>query len=202
MVFLLALQSVLLSSANAKHILIYGDSLSAAYGMKVDQGWVHLLNEYLKNDPQNEHTVSNASISGETSGGGRARFELTLDNSLPDVVLLELGANDGLRGYPLSSMKKNLAEMISIAQAKDISIAIVSVSLPATYGHRYIDSFRQVFSDLAAEYDIPMIDFYLEEFTTNPEYLQEDGLHPTARIQPLIRDRVLTFLGETGLLVE
>ncbi len=186
----------LTSPANAKHILIYGDSLSAAYGMDEEKGWVNLLAETLSES----HQVSNASISGETSGGGLARLKLTLEELKPELVFLELGANDGLRGYSTKLLKKNLQAMIDAIVASGAEIALAKISLPPTYGPRYIDQFRSVYDELAKEYDIPLIDLYQPSFVEAPGYIQEDGLHPTEITQPLVRDLILDFLTENDLL--
>jgi len=158
--------------AQAKSILVFGDSLSAAYGMDLEQGWAHLLSESL--GP--EHSLTNASISGETTSGGRARFELTLEEFKPEVVLLELGANDGLQGLSLDEMRNNLAQMIELSKEQGAVVALAGISLPPSYGPRYIDKFRSIFTDLAQEYDLAFI------------------------AQPLIRDLVLDFLRQNKLL--
>ena len=176
--------------------MIYGDSLSAAYGMDENKGWVNLLAEQTKSILQ----VSNASISGETSAGGLARLPLSLDELSPDLVILELGANDGLRGYSPKLLRKNLDEMIQIIKASKADIVLASISLPPTYGPRYIDSFRNVFAELAAQHKIPLLDLYQPSFLETPGYIQEDGLHPTEVTQPIIRDLVIDFLKEHDLL--
>ena len=180
----------------AKHVVIFGDSLSAAYGMDLEQGWAHLLAETLKD----QHKVSNASISGETSSGGRARLPITLAELKPDLILIELGANDGLQGLPISAMRENLDYMISTSKEADVQIALAGISLPASYGPRYIDKFRATFKDLAEIHDVPFIDFYREEFFVEPDFIQEDGLHPTAKTQPLVKEIILEFLNSKNLL--
>ena len=180
----------------AKNILIYGDRLSAAYGMELHKGWAHLLSDELSP----EHSVINASISGETSAGGRARLGITLDEFKPDLLLLELGANDGLQGLPIKNLRQNLEAMILQAQAYNVTIVLGGISLPASYGPRYIDQFRSVYSDLASEYELPFIDFYREDFITTPGYIQEDGLHPTEVTQTIVRDMVLDFMRRKNLL--
>ena len=176
--------------------MIYGDSLSAAYGMDENKGWVNLLAEQTKSILQ----VSNASISGETSAGGLARLPLSLDELSPDLVILELGANDGLRGYSPKLLKKNLDEMIQIIKASKADLVLASISLPPTYGPRYIDSFRNVFAELATQHKIPLLDLYQPSFLETPGYIQEDGLHPTEVTQPIIRDLVIDFLKKHDLL--
>ena len=172
------------------HLLIYGDSLSAAYGIDLEQGWVHLLAKEVKD----QIIISNASISGETTIGGLSRLANTLDELEPTVVLLELGANDGLRGYPIESMKLNLARMIESIKISGAKPMLAGISLPASYGPRYIDKFRKMYRDLAEQHAIPFLDFYNEELLTDSRYIQSDGLHPTALSQPIIKKSVKNFL--------
>lgn len=184
------------ATAHAKHLVIFGDSLSAAYGMDLDQGWAHLLAESIKE----QHQVTNASISGETSGGGLARLPLTLSELKPDVILVELGANDGLQGLSISAMRDNLEQIISLVKQQNIEIALAGISLPPSYGPRYIDRFRETFKELSQEYELPFIDFYREEFYLEPDFIQQDGLHPTAKTQPIVKDIILDFLNDNKLL--
>lgn len=195
-VLFLLLFLVLSPTAQAKHLVIFGDSLSAAYGMDLEQGWAHLLAEAIKDT----HTVSNASISGETSSGGRARLPITLAELKPDLILIELGANDGLQGLPINAMRENLDEMISMAKEANVQIALAGISLPASYGPRYIDKFRATFRELSEIHNLPFIDFYREEFFIEPDFIQEDGLHPTAKTQPLVKEIILEFLNANKLL--
>ena len=193
--------SILLSSifgsqnVHAKHLLIFGDSLSAAYGMEWDQGWAQLIGQQWHAN-ESEHKISNASISGETTVGGLARLPLTLEELEPDVVLIELGANDELRGYPIAKIKQNLIEMVELSQASGAEVLIGGISLPPSYGPRYIDQFRQVFRDVSSDKNISYFDFFFEGFLSKPGYIQSDGLHPTEITQPLIKDAVLGFLAE------
>ena len=187
---------ILPHTAQAKHVVIFGDSLSAAYGMDIEQGWAHLLAETIKD----QHKVSNASISGETSSGGRARLPITLAELKPDLILIELGANDGLQGLPINAMRENLDEMISMAKEANVQIALAGISLPASYGSRYIDKFRATFKELSEIHNLPFIDFYREEFFIEPDFIQEDGLHPTAKTQPLVKEIILEFLNVNKLL--
>lgn len=189
---------LLLASAQtqAKHILIYGDSLSAGYGLEPEQNWVYLLSQSLEND----QTISNASISGETSGGGLARLNITLEELKPDVVMIALGANDGLRGYSNQQLKKNLSKMVTLVKNTGAQAIMAGVTIPPSFGPRYIDEFRAVFPAVAEEQQIPYIDFFQEEFFTIPGYLQADGLHPTAMTQAMIRDRIKAFFETHNLL--
>ena len=194
---LLLLVTLIISpTTQAKHLVIFGDSLSAAYGMELDQGWAHLLAENVKQ----RNKVTNASISGETSGGGRARLPITLAELKPDVILIELGANDGLQGLPTKAMRDNLEHMISVSKKANVQVALAGISLPASYGPRYIDEFRATFKELSQIHDLPFIDFYREEFFLEPGFIQEDGLHPTAQTQPLVKDIILEFLTTNKLL--
>lgn len=188
------------SNTQAKHVLVFGDSLSAAYGMDVEQGWVHLLEEYLNNDYSAKwddkpyFQVSNASISGETTTGGLARLELSLQEFKPDLVLLELGANDGLQGHPTDKIASNLNAMLDIIEQHDVQVALLGISIPPSYGPRYVDQFRNIFPTIASQRELPFIDLYQEEFYLKPGYMQRDGLHPTAITQPIIRDLIVDFL--------
>lgn len=181
--------------AQAKHLLIYGDSLSAAYGMELEQGWVTLVAEELGT----KHRVSNASISGETSIGGLARLPETLKELKPDLVMLELGANDGLRGLSIESIKSNLDSMINLVQTSGVQVILVGISVPASYGPRYIDQFRDIYTQLVKEYDLVFIDFYNEELLSQARMIQTDGLHPTVEAQSIIKESVMGFFNEKGL---
>lgn len=184
--------------AQGQHLLVFGDSLSAAYGMEIEKGWAHLLNQHWQQKDVGHH-VTNASISGETTDGGLARLALTLEELKPDVVMIELGANDGLRGHPLSRIQTNLEKMILMAEAAGIQVVVVGISLPPNHGPRYVDRFRGIFTTLAEQHQVPFIDFYREEFFSTDGYMQADGLHPTELPQPLIRDLLLTFFAENEL---
>lgn len=179
--------------AEAKQVLIFGDSLSAAYGLDEEQGWVYLLSEHLLEQYGDQHTIINASISGETTVGGLARLPLTLSQVKPDVVILELGANDGLRGYPVDGIRDNLDKMISLIQNSNAKVVLAGISLPPNYNPRYVDKFSALFSELAEQKNLPFINFYRQEFLSKPGYIQQDGLHPTAITQPIIRDIMIEF---------
>ena len=190
----------------SKHILVFGDSLSAAYGIDIEQGWVHLLEQYLNNEYALKQQdafffqISNASISGETTTGGLARLELTLQELKPDMVLLILGANDGLQGHPLGKIENNLNSMLDIIQNNGIQAVVFGISIPASYGPRYIDKFRDIFPTVAQQRDLPFFDLYQEDFFLKPGYIQKDGLHPTAIAQPIVRDLIVDFLEQQKLL--
>ncbi|MFG6668633.1 arylesterase [Halomonas sp. HNIBRBA4712] len=178
------------SAESRPTLLVMGDSLSAAYGLEQDQGWVSLLEERL-ND---EAAVVNASISGETTGGGAERLKDLLDRHEPDIVLLELGGNDGLRGLPPTQMRANLAQMIEQSQALDARVLLLGIDIPPNYGQAYRDAFTGVYRDLAEAYEVPLLPFLLEDVALNAELMQDDGIHPTAEAQPTILDNVWPVL--------
>lgn len=184
--------------SHAKHILVFGDSLSAAYGMELEQGWVALLRTALSD----KHRISNASISGETTSGGLARLPLALTEFNPDLVIIELGANDGLRGQSTALMRNNLKQMIKLSQDSGAEVVLTNISIPPSYGQRYIDAFRRTFTDLAQETKVPILDLYREDFYNIKGYIQADGLHPMPVTQPIIRDTFLDFFSEQTLLTK
>ena len=169
--------------------MVFGDSLSAAYGISRAQGWVVLLEERLKRE-RPDYSVANASISGETSAGGRARFDAALERHRPALVILELGANDGLRGLPVAQMKANLGAMIERAQKAGARVLLVGMKIPPNYGPEYVEAFERAYGELAARHKVALLPFLLEGFAEKHEYFQADGIHPTAEAQPLIAERV------------
>lgn len=187
-----ALLVLLISSATAiaqPTLLVVGDSISAGYGMEAEQGWVALLQKKLQAERLN-YQVVNASISGDTSAGGLARIDKILAQTKPQWVLLELGANDGLRGLSPKEMKHNLAQIIDRSQKAGAKVALLAMKLPPNYGKRYIEMFYQVYPTLATELKIPLVPFILEEVASKKEMWQADGLHPNAQGQPLILNKV------------
>ena len=174
-------------------IVVFGDSISAAYGMDVEQGWVNLLAQRLS-EPHPQYEVVNASVSGETTGGGVTRLPKTLAIHQPDVIILELGGNDGLRGYPIDKIRTNLASMIESANAAGSRVLLVGMVLPPNYGRRYTKAFEQVFYSLADEYRIPFVPFLLDGVTTERELIQRDGIHPTVEAQPKLLDDIWPVL--------
>jgi acyl-CoA thioesterase-1 len=174
-------------------ILVFGDSISAAYGMAQEQGWVHLLSEQFE---QNNipYRIVNASVSGETTGGGLIRLPKTLDIHQPDIVIIELGGNDGLRGYPISKIQNNLLELTSISKATGARVLLVGMVLPPNYGRRYTNAFEKVFTDIADSQLVPILPFLLDGVSTSRNLLQKDGIHPTVEAQPLLRDEIWPLL--------
>jgi acyl-CoA thioesterase I len=172
-----------------KSILVFGDSLSAAYGISQARGWVALLAERVKRE-RPDYIVANASISGETTSGGAARIAKALSQHKPAVVIVELGANDGLRGLPLAQMKKNLAAMIEQSQKAGARVVLVGMKLPPNYGPEYTQGFEASFGELAKRYKTALVPFLLEDFAEKPELFQADRIHPTEAAQPLMLERV------------
>lgn len=167
-------------------LLVMGDSLSAAYGIERDEGWVSLLAERLEGDAH----VINASISGETTSGGLQRFSEIIGQRQPDIVLIELGGNDGLRGLSPNQMQANLASMIEQSQDAGAQVLLLGIDIPPNYGQAYRDAFTGVFYALAEEYDVSLVPFLLANVALNDALMQRDGIHPTADAQPIILDNV------------
>jgi acyl-CoA thioesterase-1 len=182
------------ANASATTLLVWGDSLSAAYGINLEQGWVALLQARLNEKSPRQWRVINASISGETSNGGRARLLAALEESKPDIVLLGLGSNDGLLGKSLGNLKINLNKMIEMARARDAQVLLLGNLIPPNYGAAYTTGFAKVYTDISSEEAIPMVPFLLEGVATEFELMQNDGLHPTAEAQPRILDNVWPYL--------
>lgn len=174
-------------AASVPTVLVFGDSLSAGYGIDVDQSWTALLQARLKSQGY-EHRVINASISGETTEGGKTRISFTLDNFSPDLVILELGGNDGLRGFPTEIMKANIRAIIETTRDRGAAIVILGIRIPTNYGPRYTQAFEQVYRELAEEFSVPWIEFFMDNVALNEELMQEDGIHPNAIAQPILLD--------------
>jgi acyl-CoA thioesterase-1 len=170
-------------------ILIYGDSLSAAYGLSQNAGWPALLQARLKQEHM-DYTVTNASISGETTSGGAARIAQTLAAHQPRVVIVALGANDGLRGLPLKQMRANLVKIVAASQKAASRVLLVGMRLPPNYGENYTRPFAQVYADIAREYKTAFAPFLLQGVAEQREFFQADNLHPTAQAQPIILDNL------------
>lgn len=193
----LLLLYTLFTPAKAHTVLIYGDSLSAAYGMAQEKGWVARLKQQI----QPQHSVVNASISGETTGGGLARLPATLVEFQPDIVFIALGGNDALLGQPLPSIKNNLYQMINLVRDSGARPVLAGIAVPPSYGPRYLEQFRKMYVTLARETDVAFFDLYIESIANNPSLMQADGIHPNEQAQSQIQQRVAKFL-QTHLLPE
>ncbi|MFI3186866.1 MAG: arylesterase [Methylococcaceae bacterium] len=175
--------------ATAKSIVVLGDSISAGYGIEVTQGWVSLLQKKL-NENGSDHIIHNESISGDTTAGGLARIDQALSLYKPDVVIIELGANDGLRGLPPALIKSNLAELIHRAQDAGAKVLLLAMKIPPNYGSRYIALFYTIYPQLSKELRVPYVPFIMEDIALTKDMMQADGLHPNANGQPFITQKV------------
>ncbi len=174
---------------HAGTVLVFGDSLSAGFGMRADQAWPTLLQARLKQQGFKQQVV-NASVSGETTAGGRTRLPAALAQHKPDVVVLELGANDGLRGLPLKPMQENLTEMTRAARQAGAKVVIVGMRLPPNYGPDYTEKFHGSFASVAKTEGAALVPFLMDGFAQTSEWFQADGLHPTPAAQPRLLDNV------------
>ena len=175
--------------ALAGTVLVVGDSISAAFGLDSRQGWVAMLQERLREEGF-EHSVVNASISGDTSAGGAARLSALLAEHKPELVIIELGGNDGLRGQPPAQLQQNLASMVERSQQAGAKVLILGMRLPPNYGQRYTTAFAQVFADVAEAKKVPLVPFFLEGVGGVPGMMQADGIHPTQAAQAVLLENV------------
>ena len=174
-------------------ILLLGDSLSASYGMQQNEGWVHLLNETSSAENKG-YKIVNASISGETTGGGLSRFPGILSKQEFDHLIIELGGNDGLRGFPPATIKHNLLQIIRLAQEHDINVYLMEIQIPPNYGPRYSKMFTDVFATVAEETEITLLPFFLKDIAIKPELMQNDGIHPNRKAQPILADKMKAMI--------
>ncbi len=177
----------------ANTIVVLGDSISAGHGIEIQQGWVNLLQKKLNTSNKN-YRVLNESVSGETTAGGLARINQILDDYKPSILILELGANDGLRGLSPKIMKKNLAEMIKHSQKQGAKVLLLGMRIPPNYGKRYTEMFSAVYLQLKAELNVTLVPFILNDIALMKKLMQKDGLHPNAKAQPLIMDQIFVHL--------
>lgn len=178
-------------------ILVLGDSLSSAHHIATDSGWVHLLDLRLKQTAASKRDVINASISGETTSGGLARLPQLLSEYKPALVLVELGANDGLRGLPLGEVKANLTQMQTLIHSSGARIVLIGIELPINYGPQYRDGLRDMYRGLATEFNAPLVPFLLDGVALDPNLMQDDGLHPKAEGEPRVLENVWKVLEPT-----
>lgn len=186
---LLSIASFGASALPLPTVLVYGDSLSAGYGIALDESWPALLQKRLASTSK-PWQVANASISGETSAGGRARLAAALDQFQPRVLVLALGANDGLRGLPVAQLRDNLAAMIKLAKARKVAVLLIGMRLPPNYGAAYNETFEATFRDLARSEKVALLPFLLEPVAADPSAFQADRLHPVASAQVKLLDHI------------
>jgi acyl-CoA thioesterase I len=176
-------------SAAPPVILVLGDSLSAGYGLAPGQGWVSLLQQRLKKEGYG-HRVVNASVSGETTDGGLARLDRALATHKPDIVVLELGGNDGLRGLPVARVQTNLGLLITKSRAAGAEVLLLTVRMPTNYGPQYTGSYQKIYDDLRSRYKVGVAAIMSPEMALDLAYFLPDGIHPNARAQPLLLENV------------
>ena len=189
-----ALLAACLPAAATRTVLVFGDSLSAAYGLRPDQGWVSLLAERIRKEGLDWRVV-NASVSGETTAGGLRRLPEDLKRHKPDLVVIALGANDALRGQPVEGIKSNLEHMIRLSRDARSQPVLVGLMIPPNYGIEYAARFRDAFPESAKKAKVPLVPFLLEGIGDKMEMFQPDQLHPTAAAQPLVLDNVWRVVG-------
>lgn len=183
-------------SSESPTVLIFGDSLSAGYGIEVDQSWASLLQIRLSEQGY-EHTVINASISGETTEGGATRIELALADFTPELIILELGGNDGLRGFPTTRIKANLERIVERAKSTGAAVVLLGIRIPSNYGARYSAEFEGVFRDVSEEQGVEWIEFFMDGIAMNDELLLDDRIHPNAKAQPILLDNAWPMIRAT-----
>ena len=182
--------------AESPTVLIFGDSLSAGYGIDVDQSWGALLQKRLEEQGY-EHRVVNASISGETTEGGATQIATAIEEFAPELIILELGGNDGLRGFPPARIKNNLKAIAERARASGAEVVLLGIRIPTNYGARYTQAFESVYAEVATELDLRWIEFFMEGVALNDELLLEDRIHPNAAAQPILLDNAWPIIRDT-----
>ena len=193
---LLALFAAGCQADDAKfNVLVVGDSLSAGYGLEPEESWVALLQNRLSSEGY-EHTVVNASISGDTTGGGLRRLPRALEVHRPGIVIIELGGNDGLRGTPVVVIRSNLEKMIEMSQDAGARVVLAGMAMPPNYGERYTNGFAELYTDLADEHDTALIPFFMHRVALDPSKMQADQIHPNAAGQPILLENVWPALIE------
>ncbi len=182
-------------AAEPPTVLVFGDSLSAGFGIDVDQSWTALLQTRLR-DQGYEHRVINASISGDTTESGAARIGGAINNFAPELIILALGGNDGLRGIPPDRTRGNLQSIIRAGKDSGAAVVLLGIKIPPNYGQRYIETFEAVFRDVATENEVPWIEFFMEGVALNEELMQADGIHPNSAAQPVLLDNAWPIINE------
>lgn len=178
--------------AHATNVLLLGDSLSASYGMQASKGWASIAEkELIKTYP--DFRLLNFSASGETTGGGKARLARLLEKNKVDVLWIELGGNDGLRGYPINTIRNNLSAMVKMGKDKEIKVIVTQIQIPPNLGKRYTSMFTGLYPKLAAKEDITLMPFFIESVAVKPELMQADQIHPNEKAQPIIAKEIVKY---------
>lgn len=193
-VFVLAMLATPLQAAT---ILVFGDSISAAYGLETGEGWVQLLQQKLDKTAPGKHQVFNGSLSGETTSGGVRRLPALLRKHNPDIVVIELGGNDGLRGQPPALMENNLKQMIADSRKAGATVILLGMKIPPNYGKAYTQAFEKVFAEVANDAAVPLLPFFLEGVGGNPFLMQRDGIHPSAKAQTRLLENAWPLISKT-----
>ena len=180
--------------ADDKKLLILGDSISAGFGIKESQNWTTLLKSSFSKEGKSLEII-NSSISGDTTSGGLSRINRDLNTYKPDFVLVELGGNDALRGYPISRIKQNLLKIVSIISNNQSIAIIMQIKIPPNYGKKYIEAFENIYSEVASEMDVKLISFMLENVALREDLMQPDGIHPNKKAQPVIAEQIKEEIG-------
>lgn len=181
------------NSGKSPAVVVLGDSISAGYGIQIEQGWVNLFNQKLQRQELAWRTV-NASVSGETTSGGLARLPRVLADHQPGIVIVELGGNDGLRGYPIKRMRDNLGAMVKLIQDAGAKPVLMRMRIPPNYGPRYTRDFEAAYEEIGAEFNVPVVPFFLQDVALSDGMMQQDGIHPTATAQPVMAEFVWSHL--------
>ncbi|MEQ1312451.1 arylesterase [Acinetobacter sp. XH1639] len=180
--------------ASAKTILILGDSLSAGYGIDAKQGWVNLLQQRLDQQYPKQHKVVNASVSGETTSGALARLPKLLQTYHPEIVVIELGGNDGLRGQPPQMIQKNLAQLVQLSQKQKASVLLFGMKIPPNYGTAYSSAFEKNYKVVSQQYKVKLLPFFLEGIAGHKNLIQNDQIHPNAKAQPILLNLAYPYI--------
>lgn len=186
--------SMLSVYVQAKTIMIMGDSLSAGYGIPAQQGWVNLLQKRLDQQYPKQHKVVNASVSGETTSGALARLPKLLQTHRPDLVVIELGGNDGLRGQPPKMIEKNLAQLVQKSQQAKAKVVLFGMKIPPNYGTAYSKAFENNYKTVSQQYKVQLLPFFLEGVAGNKNLIQSDQIHPNAKAQPLLLNNAYPYI--------
>lgn len=181
-------------ASGAETVLVWGDSLSAAYRIPVEKGWVALLEEKLQAQQDKAWQVVNGSVSGETSSGGLSRLPAALQMHQPDILIIELGSNDGLRGQPPALLKRNLVKMIRLGKESGAQVLLVGNRIPPNYGASYTRRFAGAYTDAASDEQVPLVPFFMQDIASDDKLLQADRLHPTAEAQGMLLENVWPYL--------
>ncbi|WAU77386.1 arylesterase [Acinetobacter sp. TR3] len=185
---------VLPTLVSAKTILILGDSLSAGYGIDAKQGWVNLLQQRLDQQYPKQHKVVNASVSGETTSGALARLPKLLQTYQPEIVVIELGGNDGLRGHPPQMIQKNLAQLVQLSQKQKASVLLFGMKIPPNYGTAYSTAFENNYKVVSQQFKIKLLPFFLEGVAGHKHLIQNDQIHPNAKAQPILLNLAYPYI--------